>query len=304
MKKNQIGHGVIVPMVTPFTGDQQIDFIGVENLVRHIHNAGADPFILGTTGESASIAEADRPDYVRKMVEVVNGKGRAYAGISSPSFKTSIQAAQVYFDLGVDAVVAHPPAYYPLSADQLLTYFEALADSIPGPLILYNITSVTHISIPVPIVDKLSRHEKIIGVKDSERDEKRLEDSLALWSQRDDFVYLIGWGVQMANGLQRGADGLVPSTGNITPKEYVAMMSAAKAGDHAQLNRLQEYLNNVSAVYQKNRSLGESLAALKAMLTALDICQPHVLPPLNTLDSAEQHKIRLQMQEFQLKVEI
>ena len=93
--KNKIGHGVIVPMITPFTDDQQIDLLSVENLVRHIHNAGADPFILGTTGESASIAEVDRQGFVRKMLEVVNGNGRAYAGISSPSFKTSVQAAQV-----------------------------------------------------------------------------------------------------------------------------------------------------------------------------------------------------------------
>ncbi len=300
MRKDELGKGVIVPMITPLTSELNVDNRGVSNLIEHIISGGAAPFILGTTGESASIPESDRPGFVQQMVEVAQGRANTYAGISSPSFKTSVEAARHYFDLGVDAVVAHPPAYYPLSEDQLQKYFEMLLENIPGPLILYNITSVTHVSIPVKMIEKLSYHEKLIGVKDSERDLSRMESSLQLWSERDDFTYLVGWGAQMANGLKKGSDGLVPSTGNVTPKEYVEMMAAAETGDDKRLYELQELMGDISAIYQKNRGLGDSLAALKVMLRAMDICEIYMMPPLSNMNESEQSTIISQMQKYNL----
>jgi 4-hydroxy-tetrahydrodipicolinate synthase len=301
MKKYELGYGVIVPMVTPVTPQNEIDLSGVSNLVEHIISGGAAPFILGTTGESASIAEEDRIGFVKKMVEVSGERSYTYAGISSPSLKTSIHAAHQYFDLGVDAVVAHPPAYYQLSDDQLLNYYETLVESIPGPLIIYNITSVTHISIPVKIIDKLSYHENIIGIKDSERDIERFDSSLKLWANRADFAHLVGWGAQMADSLKKGSDGLVPSTGNVTPKEYVDMMAAAEAGDDNKLNELQVFFNQLGAVYQKNRTLGESLAALKVMLHELELCDTYMMPPLTQLKPEDQERVRSEMKKFDLK---
>jgi dihydrodipicolinate synthase/N-acetylneuraminate lyase len=304
MDNYKLGHGVIVPMVTPVTANHEIDLAGVSNLINHIITGGAAPFILGTTGESASIAEDDRSGFVKKMVDVAGGRSHTYAGVSSPSLKTSVHSAKQYFDLGVDAVVAHPPAYYPLSDDQLFNYFETLADAIPGPLIIYNITSVTHISIPVKIIDKLSHHKKIIGVKDSERDLERFETSIKLWANRNDFVHLVGWGTQMADSLKKGSNGLVPSTGNVTPKEYVDMMHAAESGDDLKLNELQVFFNELGAVYQKNRSLGDSLAALKVMLNELGLCDTYMMPPLNRLDPEDENRIRSEMKIFDLKLSL
>ncbi len=300
MNKTKLGQGVVVPMVTPITADHEIDLDGVTNLIEHIISAGAAPFILGTTGESASIAEDDRLVFVKKMVEVANGRSFTYAGVSSPCLKTSVHGANQYFDVGVDAVVAHPPAYYQLSDDQLLNYFETLANSISGPVILYNITSVTHISIPVSIIDKLSHHPKIIGLKDSERDINRFEEALRLWANRDDFTHLVGWGAQMANGLKLGSDGLVPSTGNLTPREYVDMMTAAQENDQARLDELQNLLSDIGAIYQKNRSLGDSLAALKVMLKQFNLCDTYMMPPLNQLGEAEEEKIISEMKLMNL----
>jgi 4-hydroxy-tetrahydrodipicolinate synthase len=240
MSQTELGRGVIIPMITPFTKDKKIDIEAVQKIIEYLIAGGTAPFILGTTGESASIPEKVRPTFVQTMVKTAAGRVKTYAGISSPSFQTSVEAANHYFELGVDAVVAHPPGYYPLSDDQLFRYFESLADNIPGPLILYNIPVVTHVSIPITVLDQLSHHERIIGIKDSERDLERFNQSLKLWSGREDFYHLVGWGTQMANGLRKGSVGLVPSTGNLVPKMYHDMVVAAKAGDSNKLEQLQD----------------------------------------------------------------
>jgi 4-hydroxy-tetrahydrodipicolinate synthase len=259
---------------------------------------------LGTTGESASIPDKIRPDFVRTMVTAASGRVKTYAGISSPSFQSSVDAAKIYFDLGVDAVVAHPPSYYPLTDHHLMRYFEMLVNNIPGPLILYNIPVVTHVSIPIDVLDHLSHHDKIIAIKDSERDMERFNRSLELWAKRQDFYYLAGWGTQMSEGLLKGAAGLVPSTGNLVPKMYRDMMKSARDGDHQNLEELQRLTDAISEVYQKGRLLSQSLPALKVMMNTLNLCESYVLPPLEMCTDEEKKDIVEAMKVFNFQKEI
>jgi dihydrodipicolinate synthase/N-acetylneuraminate lyase len=301
MPQSKLAHGVIVPMVTPFTNDGIIDIEAIEKIIEFLIAAGTAPFIMGTTGESASIPEKARPAFVKTVVEIVSGRVKTYAGVSSPCFQTSVEAANYYFELGVDAVVAHPPSYYPLTDNQLLRYYESLANNISGPLILYNNPTVAHCSIPISVLDQLSHHARIIGVKDSEHDIQRLNQSLKLWSERDDFCHLLGWGGQMANGLLGGSAGLVPSSGNLVPKMHCEMVEAAQSGDLQKLEHLQKRTNDILDVYLKHRSLGQSLPALKFMMNALNLCEPYVLPPLETPNDDEKNQILKQMQSLNIE---
>ena len=296
----ELGRGVIVPMITPFTKDGKIDVEATGKILEYLIAGGTSPFIMGTTGESASISEKARPAFVKAMVEVVSGRVKTYAGISSPCFQSSVEAANYYFEIGVDAVVAHPPSYYPLTNNQLLRYYESLVDNISGPLILYNNPIITHCSIPINVVDQLSHHERVIGIKDSERDLDRLNQSLKLWSGRGDFYHLLGWGTQMAYGLLNGSAGLVPSSGNLVPKLHREMLEAAQSGDKQKIERFQKKTNDILDVYLKNRSLGQSLPALKVMMNALNLCEPYVLPPLEMPNDEEKNLILQQMQSLNI----
>jgi 4-hydroxy-tetrahydrodipicolinate synthase len=303
MIQAELGKGVIVPMITPFTKDGLIDIEAVKKIIDHLVAAGTAPFILGTTGESASIPEKYRPEFVKAMVDTSSGRAKTYAGISSPSFQNSIDAAHQYFELGVDALVAHPPSYYPLSDDQILNYFKSLADNIPLPLILYNIPVVTHVSIPVKVLDQLSHHENIIGIKDSERDLERFNYSIELWSEREDFYHLVGWGTQMANGLRQGSAGIVPSTGNLVPKMYQDMVESVKSGNQQKLDDLQRLTDGIGEIYQKGRTLNQSLPALKVMMNKLHLCEYYVLPPLEISDEQERKQIIEAMNKFDFQEE-
>jgi len=300
MLQSELGRGVIVPMVTPVSKDGELDFEAIERIIETLVAAGTAPFIMGTTGESASIPEKARSVFVRAMVDFVAGRVKTYAGISSPCFQTSVDAAKSYFDLGVDAVVAHPPNYFPLEGAQILRYYEKLADQITGPLLLYNNPIVTHFSIPITIIDQLSHHERIIGIKDSEKDSERLNLSLQLWSERSDFHHLLGWGAKMAYGLQKGSAGLVPSSGNLVPKMHAEMVEAAQSGDTNKLEQLQKRTNDILQIYLKNRSVSQSLPALKLMMNALNLCEPYVLPPLEMLNDDENNQVLKKMQKLNI----
>ncbi|HMU57143.1 MAG TPA: dihydrodipicolinate synthase family protein, partial [Chitinophagaceae bacterium] len=155
-----------------------------------------------------------------------------------------------------------------------------LADNISLPLFIYNIPATTHMSIPLSVIDELSQHKNIVGLKDSERSEERMLQALQLWRNRENFHYILGWAAKSAEALLNGADGLVPSTGNINPEIYEDMVAAFKSGDKERLYALQKLSDDYGALYQANRTLGESLHALKLLMQAKGICEEYVMPPL------------------------
>jgi len=293
--------GVIVPMVTPFTADGEIDKPAVRRIIDHLCDAGvAGVFVSGTTGESASIAMHQKKELAAIAVDFTNKRAKVYAGISDNCFSCVVQAAETYFDLGVDAVVAHVPHYYSLEGDEICRYFVNVADHINGPLMLYNIPKTTHTSIPIETVERLSHHRRIVGLKDSENDLVRMESLLKMFAAEDGFSYVLGCAPMSFKALTLGAAGIVPSTGNIVPGMYQQLYEKVRLGDQAAGQELQDRTNRVSLVYQHNRSLGQSLAALKMMMSMLGLCGPTMLPPLKALTEQEKADIIDQMKKFQL----
>lgn len=284
-------------MVTPFTGAGKTDKESVHKLVAHLVAAGTHPFVAGTTGEGPSIPKAEKKVLVAEAVKAAADQGPVYAGISSNCLAESIEEAQAYRDLGAAAIVATMPAYYPADNDAMLRYFTALADRSPLPLMIYNIPATTHLSIPISTVDKLSAHPNIVGFKDSEKGMERIDEATGLWKDRDDFSYFIGWAIQSQYALQRGADGIVPSSGNLVPAVYKSILDASLQGDETSAAKAQQKSDLVSAMYQKDRTLGASLAAFKVMLHAYGLCGPHMLPPLYRVSAEEERGLLTSVRE-------
>jgi 4-hydroxy-tetrahydrodipicolinate synthase len=272
--------GVIVPAVTPLTDKLHLDEAAVEKLFTSFYQHNISPFILGTTGEAASLPLQLKKDYVIAGEKNKKLGTQFYAGISSNVLAESIEFAAYCCLHAVDVAVATLPSYYALTEKQMISYFEKLADNISLPLFIYNIPATTHMSIPLHIIDVLSQHKNIVGIKDSERSEERMLESLKLWKGREDFHYILGWAAKSADALLHGADGLVPSTGNLYPEIYADMITAFEQGDKEKMLAMQQLSDEYGALYQSNRTLGESLHALKLLMKGKGLCKEYVMPPL------------------------
>jgi 2-dehydro-3-deoxy-D-pentonate aldolase len=236
-----------------------------------------------TTGESASVPVELRRCFVRAAVERLRGRALLYVGIGDNCFARSVESAAEAFHAGADAVVAQLPSYYSLKPEEMFSYYWSLADRIEVPLLLYNIPSTTHMSIPVDVVASLARHPRIVGFKDSENNPDRLEQATSRLLGQDDFSLFIGVGVLSGRGLLLGIDGVVPSSGNLDPRSWRAMCDAAHRGDREEVERLQAYLNRLAQVFQRDRTLGQSLAVLKAAISVFGLCGTSMLPPFRAV---------------------
>jgi 4-hydroxy-tetrahydrodipicolinate synthase len=274
-------HGVVVPMVTPFTSDGGIDQPAVERIIDHLMQAGIrDLLLLGTTGEAASIGATDRLRFLEVALARLEGRARVFAGLASNSAAETLAAARSYAAMGVDALVGHLPNYYPLSSAQMHAWFVRLADAVSRPLFLYNIPMTTRMSIPVETVMALADHPNIAGMKDSEYDVARMERLLEWRRGRPGFQYFVGPSVMALQGLRLGADGFVPGVGNVVPAACRRLLDCARAGDWDGAEAAQADMKRVGDTYMPTRSVADAIALLKATMHAMGLCGPTVLPPL------------------------
>ena len=276
-------HGVIVPMITPITETIDIDKAGVTNIVEHLILGGVHGiFVLGTNGESASVDAKNKLKLVRATIEAVKQRVDVYAGISGNCLQESINNALIYADIGVSAVVAHQPQYFPIDNTAMTQWFTAIAEKSPVPLLLYNIPVITGHSIELGVVRELADHPNIIGIKDSDRDFDRLKSFLETDFGKP-FPVLAGSNPNFARGLIHGAAGIVPGLGNIEPKVHVELYEAVVEKNDEQIEKLTAEISALCSRYLCGSSLSENIANVKAAAFKKGLCKPYVFPPMHTV---------------------
>lgn len=280
--------GVVVPMVTPLTNDYAIDEVAIRKIIVSFKDNKVQPLVLGTTGEVASLSYEQKLKVVEIAADEINGEIPLAVGLSGNCIDTLISEGEQYAALGADALVALAPNYYPIDDKHAYSWFKTLADKLPLPMFLYNIPATTHHAISLDVIEKLSHHSNIIGIKDSQADRDRLEESLKRWSNRKDFLFLVGCAANSSFGLKHGADGIVPSVGNLFPELYFGLFDAAKKGNIEEADRFQEVTNTVSAYNQKGRTVTEAIPALKALMSIKKICGTQVMPPMLKMSANEE----------------
>lgn len=290
--------GVVVPMITPVTEDGRLDEPAVDRLVDFLVAGGVDGiFVMGTTGEGTAIPRAYRRRLVERTAARVNGNAKVFAGIGD-AHPEEIRAGNDYLSAGVHAVVSRPPVAIP--AGEMLSWFRALLDGLDGPLLLYNMPMTTKISIPLDVVESLAGHPRLAGIKDSENNPRRLEELLGRFGGKRDFSVFVGVGALMESGLRLGADGIVPSVGNLIPDVCRKLCAAARNRDWSGAGASYSRMSTVAALYQNGRTLNESLSVLKGALHLRGLCAPHVLPPLKPLTESQLEKLRNEMERLHL----
>ncbi len=272
--------GVVVPMITPLNTNLTIDVEAVERIMKRFAENDVHPLVLGTTGESSSINERESLKLVEAAVKAKGKNQCVYAGLVGNQVDDLITRGKKYINLGADCVVATLPSYYGLTAKQMTSFYKKLADEINGPVMMYNIKATTQMSIPLEVVEELSVHPNIWGLKDSERDVGRMQTCIDRYQNNGNFSFFCGWGAQSFGSLKMGADGIVPSTGNYVPQMYKKLYHAALNKDWEVCEHWQNETDLVAQQYQKDRTLGESLAVLKALMNQKGLCNKTMMPPL------------------------
>jgi 4-hydroxy-tetrahydrodipicolinate synthase len=240
-------HGSMVALVTPMLGDGAIDEDSLQHLVDfHVKNHTDAIVSVGTTGESATLDEAEHCHVVRRTVEMAAGRIPVIAGTGANSTREAIILTRCAMEAGVDACLLVTPYYNKPTQEGLYLHFRAVAEAVPVPQILYNVPSRTACDLLPETVERLSTISNIVGIKEATGKLDRAREIMDRCGDRLD-VYS-GDDATAMELMLLGGKGNISVTANVAPAGMHDLCTAALEGDRTRaeaVNRPLEILHRV-----------------------------------------------------------
>jgi dihydrodipicolinate synthase/N-acetylneuraminate lyase len=292
--------GIIPPLVTPLLDNDTLDVDGLERLIEHTIAGGVNGlFILGTTGEFASLGYKVRNELIMHTCRIAAGRIPVLAGISDSAFSESLNLAKKAADCGADAVVLTPPYYFTAGQPELLEYLKRIMTGMPLPLFIYNMPAHTKVVFEPETVKAASSIPGIIGMKDSSSNLAYFKQVQYALKDRSDFSFLVGPEEFLAEFVLTGGHGGVNGGANMFPKLYVNLYRASVNRDFETIAVLQQKVMQISSTIYKVGHHGSSyLKGVKCTLSILGICSDFMAEPFHRFREPERNKIVQLLEEL------
>ena len=246
--KDIVFRGAGVAIITPFTEDG-INFDELGRIIEDQIAGGTDAIVItGTTGESATMTDAEHKSAIKYAVEKVAGRIPVVAGTGSNETDYAIQLSKYAEEVGADALLVVTPYYNKCTQKGLVQHYTAIADAVNIPIIMYNVPSRTGVNIQVPTYKKLSEHPRIVAVKEASGDLSQIAkirhacgDDLAVYSGNDDQIIPI---------LSLGGQGVISVLSNVAPRETHNICQLYFDGKVQEAVKLQiEFIDLIGALF-------------------------------------------------------
>lgn len=265
--------GLLLPLTTPF----QLNSIGsstslslgdvdasalVEN-IRKLNKTGIiGHVILGSTGERVHLDEREYLQVIEVARREVSREMSFIVGVGQQSTRGTIDEIRKAANLGADAVLVITPYFYrsAITQDSLISFYTAVADASPVPVLLYSMPALTGVKIEPATIARLSQHENIVGAKDSSADIEGFKETVRLCP--DDFNVMTGNGTVLLDTLKAGATGGILAVGCAVPEICVGIFKAFEAGEDERAAVLQAKLTPLTAAVTTRFGIGGLKAAL------------------------------------------
>jgi len=286
-------------MITPMQGRDRLDGEGLERLLNHLIGGGVHGvFVLGTTGEAPSLSHALQREVVRQTVRFVAGRVPVLVGITDTSFVESVELAKHAADCGATALVLSTPYYFPAGQTELRYYVDQLVPELPLPVMLYNIPSLTKVAFEIETLEYLSKHDRIVGLKDSGGDLGYYAQAVGLKRLRPDWSIMMGPEASLAESLLLGGDGGVAGGANIYPNLFVKLYDEVRSGSDA-WKPLQAQIEKLQGIYGIGKYASRFVKGTKCAVSLLGICDDFLADPFHSFRPEDRERLAAVLREVE-----
>jgi 4-hydroxy-tetrahydrodipicolinate synthase len=281
--------GCATALVTPFKADGAIDEDRLRILVERQINGGVRLLVpCGTTGESATMGEAEDERVIAITVEVARGRARVIAGTGSNSTSAAIAYSQRARDLGADAMLQVAPYYNKPTQEGMYAHFRAIAEAVPKtPVMLYNVPGRTSSNISAQTVLRLARDcENIAAIKEASGDLTQIMQILR--ERPENFRVLSGDDAVTLPLIALGADGIVSVASNEIPDLMSRMTELALEGNWSEARALHYRLLPLMQI----NFIESSPGPVKAAMAMMGLLEENFRLPLVPIQEQSRNRIR------------
>ena len=212
-------HGVLVPVLTPFTTAGQPDAGRFVAFCRWLIEEGAGGLaIFGTTSEANSMSAGERMELLDRLIEAGIPPRLLMPGTGACALTDAVTLVRHAVGHGCGGVLMLPPFYYkPVGDDGIFAFLSEVIDKVGSPALkvfLYHIPPVAVVGYSLGLVSRLivAYPETVVGLKDSSGD---WSNTAALLDRFPGFAVFPGSEVFLLEALRSGGAGCITATGNI-----------------------------------------------------------------------------------------
>jgi 4-hydroxy-tetrahydrodipicolinate synthase len=278
-------HGSMVALVTPMGPDGALDYTALQGLVEfHVANGTDALVVVGTTGESPTVDEREHCEIIRRVVQQARRRIPVIAGTGSNATAEAVRLTRCALRAGADACLLVTPYYNKPTQQGLYQHYQAIAEAVPLPQILYNVPGRTACDLLPETLERLADIPNIVGIKEATGNldrarqiRERCGDRLDIYSGDDATAMEL---------MLLGGKGVISVTANVAPRAMRDMCAAARHGDRQRAEAINASLEALHrALFVESNPI-----PVKWALYEMGLVPPGIRLPLTPL-SAQHHDL-------------
>ena len=227
MTKKSVFSGIGTALVTPFK-DGALDLLSLGRLIDLQIAAGVDALIIGgTTGEAATLSDAERYGLFEFAKERVGGRCKLVLGTGTNDTRVAKMHTKRAEEIGCDGLLLVTPYYNKGTEEGVTRHYLEIASSTSLPIILYNVPQRTGVNLGSGVLDRLAMEENVVAIKEASDSADRLVElskygsDLRLYAGNDSQLYTV---------LSLGGLGVISVASNAVPRAMGKIYAAFTAG--------------------------------------------------------------------------
>ncbi|MEK1890669.1 MAG: 4-hydroxy-tetrahydrodipicolinate synthase [Phyllobacterium sp.] len=281
--------GVMTALITPFKNGV-VDHDALIDLADWQIQFGISALVAcGTTGEAPTLAWDERLKIIRACVKASHGRVPVIAGTGTNSTELTIAHTSAAQSCGADAALVVTPYYNKPSQEGIVCHYEAIAQRVDLPLIVYNVPSRTGVDLSLATIARLAEIPSIIGLKDATGEVRRVEEMRRAFEDR--FILLSGHDATSHAFNLSGGDGTISVVANVLPHVFVALHNACMKRDWSTARYIQDRLQALYKAFDLDPNPCPIKYALKYRRGMSDAVRLPLVPV--SPDTAEKIRIAL-----------
>lgn len=274
--------GIVAALITPFDQHGNVVTDELARLTRRLITAGVHGlFVVSNAGEFFSLEEKEKRRVLEAVMKAAAGQVPVYFGPGAIATREAVRLAKMAADAGVDAVSVISPYFVKLTDDEVYEHYRTIADATQLPLVLYSNPAYTGLKMSTQLVERLSKVDNIVGIKDSSGD---LALTQAYIEIDPDFAVLAGRDGLILATLLHGGKGAISSLANVCPELIVEIYDSVMKKSVPRAAAAQRKV----ARFRELVGLGTFPAAIKYSLALQGFHVGEARPPVQPLGKQQQ----------------
>lgn len=286
--------GVMTAIITPFESGI-IDEQAFRLLIDWQIKEGVDAIVVcGTTGEGATLTDEEHSKVIRIAVEQVSGRVGVIAGAGSNSTVKAIKLGKQAKAAGADGHLQVTPYYNKPTQEGLYQHFRVIASVVDLPMVLYNVPGRTAVNMLPETVERLSKVDNIVGLKEASGDINQIKRIISLVP--GDFGVYSGDDSLNFDVYAAGGKGSISVTSNVAPSMVSQVWDKFSSGDKEEARKLQSDLN----ILNKIMFIETNPIPAKTSLALMKRCKEEFRLPMTPMSSQHKEELMSVLEQYKL----